>query len=87
MYHPDTGLARRAAGEMTLLAPTRLVFRRVHQLIMRFGAVGGGSGSPFTTVTSRPRPPRGPVSRYWPDRGAISPGRNGPLVADIAALP
>jgi hypothetical protein len=33
MYHPDTGLARRAVGEMSLLAPTRLVFRRVHQLV------------------------------------------------------
>jgi hypothetical protein len=33
MCHPDTGLGRRAAKEMLLLAPTRLVFRRVHQLV------------------------------------------------------
>ena len=36
--------------------------------------VVGGSGLPFTAVTSRPSPPRGPTWRYWPDAGAFWPG-------------
>src|SRR5438093_11748400 len=34
----------------------------------------GGTRSPFEIVTSCPvRPPRGPISSYWPDLGALSP--------------
>ena len=38
------------------------------------GMVVGGSGSPLTTVTSRPLPPRGPICWYWPELGAVCPG-------------
>ena len=36
--------------------------------------VVGGSGLPFTTVTSRRSPPRGSTSPYWPVAGAFWPG-------------
>jgi hypothetical protein len=40
------------------------------------GLVVGGKGSPFVVVTSRPLAPRGPISRYCPEFGAVWPGRN-----------
>ena len=44
------------------------------------GPVVGGIVVPFGTVTSWPLPPRGPISWYCPDFGAVCPGLI-PLVA------
>lgn len=46
----------------------------------------GGRGSPFTTVRSGPRPPRGPVIWYWPDWGAVWPGRKSLVFLLILAI-
>lgn len=43
--------------------------------------VVGGRVEPLGTVTSRPAPPRGPISRYCAETGASWPGRNGPVLA------
>ena len=55
-----------------------LFFDGSTSLYVRFLPVVGGSVCPAGIVTSRPLPPRGPVSRYWPGRSAVSPGLKGP---------
>jgi CxxC motif-containing protein (DUF1111 family) len=60
-------------------------------LVHDMGTLNDGIAQPPATTKEMRTAPlwgsRGPVSRYWPDRRAISPGRRGTLVTDIARLP
>lgn len=58
--------------------------RSAMRYVLPFGA--GGNVSPLLTVTSGPLPPRGPMTWYWAEAGAVLPGRSGSLF-DMGILP